>query len=34
MDAILDYWTIAVFLPALLVGLAVLVTIVGFKDRN
>lgn len=34
LDTILDHWTMFVFLPAILVGLAVLVMIVRYKDRD
>lgn len=34
LDTILDHWTIAIFLPAILVGLAVLVVIVRYKNRD
>lgn len=34
MDTVLQYWTLTIFLPAVLVGLAVLVLIVRSKDRD
>ena len=34
MDTFLQHWTITIFLPAVLIGLAVLVMVVGYKDRH
>jgi hypothetical protein len=34
MDFVLEHWAAAIFLPAVLVGLAVLVLIVKVKDRD
>jgi hypothetical protein len=34
MDTFLEYWTVTIFLPAILIGLAILVVVVKVKDRD
>jgi hypothetical protein len=34
MDTILENWTVTIFLPAVLIGLAVLVLVVRVKNRD
>jgi hypothetical protein len=34
MDTILKNWTVTIFLPAVLIGLAVLVLVVRVKNRD
>jgi hypothetical protein len=33
VDTVLDYWTITIFLPAILVGLGILVAVVRASDK-
>jgi hypothetical protein len=34
MDTFLQNWTVTIFLPAILIGLAILVVVVKVKDRD
>jgi hypothetical protein len=34
MDILLEYWPIALFLPAILIGLGILVAIIRLTDRR
>ena len=34
METVLNYWTVTIFLPALLVGLAILVLIVRATEKH
>ena len=34
MDTVLNYWTVTIFLPALLIGLTILVLVIRATEKN